>query len=201
MKKCFPVLLITACLAAGSALAAQEIMFVDLQEIFQRFYKTQLAQDQIKQQASDIKLEREEMESEIKDMKDEVEVLRTDSRDDTLSEESREGKRNQLEEKLVELFKKEQEMQEFEKIRMQQLEQQNTRMSRKLFDEIQEAINEYAKEKAYTSVIDRSAQSRAGMHMVLFASPKADITADVLAVLNEGHEAILIKEPVQEPEQ
>jgi Skp family chaperone for outer membrane proteins len=201
MKKCIPVLLITACLAAGSALAAQEIMFVDLQEIFQRFYKTQLAQDQIKQQASDIKLEREEMESEIKDMKDEVEVLRTDSRDDTLSEEIREGKRSQLEEKLVELFKKEQEMQEFEKIRMQQLEQQNTRMSRKLFDEIQEVINEYAKEKSYTSVIDRSAQSRAGMHMVLFTSPKADITADVLAVLNEGHEAILIKEPVQEPEQ
>ena len=188
MKKYFLPILLAAVLLAGGVHAANEIVFIDIQEVFKHFYKTQLAQDQIRQQADDIKLEREEMEGEMKEMKEEVEVLRTDSRDETLSEELRENKRNQLEEKLVELQKSEQEMIDFEKLRMQQLEQQNTRMSRKLFDEIHDQVILYSKEKGFASVIDRSAQSRAGMQMVLFASSKVDITADILAVLNEGRE-------------
>jgi Skp family chaperone for outer membrane proteins len=201
MKRFLPTLLIAGGLVAGGARAADDIVYIDLQEVFKRFYKTQLAQDQIKQQADDIKLEREDMELDIKEMKAEVEALRADSRDDTLSEEIRTGKRSQLEEKLVELQKNEQEMIDFEKLRMQQLEQQNTRMSRKLFDEIQEAINDYAKEKDFTSVIDRSGQSRAGMQMVLYVKPKADITADVLVVLNEGHEELLMQDPAISVEQ
>jgi len=201
MKKFIPALLFAVVLFSGNARAASDIVFVDLQEVFKRFYKTQLAQDQIRQQADDIKLERETMEADIKEMKEELEVLRTDSRDETLSEEIRESKRNQLEEKLVELQRKELEMNEFEKLRMQQLEQQNKRMSIKLFDEIHEVIIIYSKEKGFTGVIDRSAQSRAGMQVVLFASPKEDITAQVLAVLNEGREDTVIeKSSIQEIE-
>lgn len=194
MRKYFPTLLLTAVLLAGGTFAAGEIVFVDIQEVFKNFYKTKLAQDQIRQQADDIKFEREEMEAELKGMKEEVEVLRVDSRDATLSEDLRENKRNQLEEKLVELQKNEQEMIDFEKLRMQQLEQQNTRMSRKLFDEIHEQVILYSKEKGFNGVIDRSAQSRAGMKMVLFASPKQDITADILMALNEGRELIAPEE-------
>lgn len=194
MRKYFPTLLLTAVLLAGGTFAAGEIVFVDIQEVFKNFYKTKLAQDQIRQQADDIKFEREEMEAELKGMKEEVEVLRVDSRDATLSEDLRENKRNQLEEKLVELQKNEQEMIDFEKLRMQQLEQQNTRMSRKLFDEIHEQVILYSKEKGFSGVIDRSAQSRAGMKMVLFASPKQDITADILMALNEGRELIAPEE-------
>jgi Skp family chaperone for outer membrane proteins len=201
MKRFFSTLLVLICLIAGGVHAAQDVVYIDLQEVFKRFYKTQLAQDQIKQQADDIKLEREDMEADIKLIKDEIELLRADSRDTTLSEEIREGKRSQLEEKLVKLQKDEKEMIDFEKLRMQQLEQQNTRMSRKLFDEIQEAINDYAKEKDYISVIDRSSQSRAGMQMVLYVNSKADITADVLVVLNEGHEELLIQDPTIDVEQ
>jgi len=195
MKKHFPTLLLAAVLFAGGAYAAGDVVFIDLQEVFKRFYKTQLAQDQIRQQADDIKLEREVMEAEVKELKDEVEILRVDSRDETLSEETREGTRNYLEEKLVEMQKSEQEMIEFEKLRMQQLEQQNTRMSRKLFDEIQEAVIVYSKEKDFTGVIDRSAQSRAGMQLVLFANPKKDITVDLLTILNEGHEEATVQDP------
>ena len=123
MKTMFRSLLLAAVLAGG-ARAADEIAFVDLQEVFKQFYKTQLAQDQIRQQADDIKREREEIEAEVKVMKEAIEVLRTDSRDEALSAEVRANKRDQLEEKLVELQKKEQEMTDFEKLRMQQMEQQ-----------------------------------------------------------------------------
>ena len=186
MKSLFPTLLAAALLAVGSVQASDEIAYVDLQEIFKRFYKTQLAQDQIRQQADDIKMERDEMDAEVQALKAEIEALRTDARDATLSEEVRANKRDVLEEKLVALQKKEQEMADFEKLRMEQIESQNQRMTKKLFDEIHETIVSFAKMKGYSSVIDRSAQSRIGTDVVLFASPKFDITADVLNVLNEG---------------
>ena len=72
MKRFLPTLLIAGGLVAGGARAADDIVYIDLQEVFKRFYKTQLAQDQIKQQADDIKLEREDMELDIKEMKAEV---------------------------------------------------------------------------------------------------------------------------------
>jgi Skp family chaperone for outer membrane proteins len=195
MKKTLTALFITMVLLIGTARAADEIAFLDLQEVFKQFYKTQLAQDQIRQQADDIKMEREEIEAEVKVMKDEIEILRADSRDSTLSEEVRDNKRNQLEEKLVELQKKEQDMIDFEKLRMQQMEQQNTRMTKKLFDEIHEVIIQYGKAQGYSAVIDRSAQSRIGTDSVLYTSPKLDITADVLAVLNEGRESTKSSDP------
>jgi len=196
MKKFFPTLIIAAFLVAGSAYAAADgIAFIDLNEVFKRFYKTQLAQDQIRQQVADVKLEREAMEAEIKVMKDEVEVLRADSRDDTLSEEVRGNKRDLLEEKLVELQKRDQEIIDYEKLRKQQLEQQNKRMSRKLFDEIHEAVNVYAKEKGYVAVIDRSSQSRTGTQTVLYVDSNEDITAELLVVLNEGHDELEKEDP------
>ncbi len=200
MKKHFPALLLASLLFSAGAHAADDIVFVDAQEVFKGFYKTHLAQDQIRQQAGDIKLERETMETELKELKEEVEVLRADSRDETLSEDIRENKRAELEEKLVELQKNEQEMIEHEKLRIQQLEQQNIRMTKKLFDEIHEAIVVYSKEKDFTGVINRSAQSRSGTQVVLFSNPKKDITVDILAVLNEGHEATLAENPSINPE-
>jgi len=195
MKKFLTTLFLAAVLLVPTTRAANEIVFVDLQEVFKQFYKTQLAQDQIRQQADDIKMEREEIEGEVKVMKEEIEVLRTDSRDETLSDAVRENKRDELEEKLVALQKKEQDMNDFEKLRRKQMEEQNTRMTKKLFDEIHEAVINYAKMKGYASVIDRSAQSRIGTDVILFTSPEVDITADVLAVMNEGREGTKPEEP------
>jgi Skp family chaperone for outer membrane proteins len=171
---------------AGGVQAADEIVFVDLQEVFKQFYKTQMAQDQVRQQADDIKIERDRMLSEVDALKSEIEELRADSRDETLGEDIRANKRDLLEEKLVELQKKELEMNEFEKLRMEQLEAQNQRMTKRLFDEIHEVIVKYSKMQSYAAVIDRSSQSRAGTDSILYASTKFDITANVLAILNEG---------------
>ena len=186
MKKLFVMVFVSAILAVGSAGAADEIVFIDLQEVFKRFYKTQLAQDQIRQQADDIKMERDEMEAEVETLKKEIETLRADSRDETLSEEIRANKRDVLEEKLVDLQKKEREMSDFEKLRMEQIEQQNTRMTKKLFDEIHEAVVNYAKAQGCAAVVDRSAQSRIGTDVILYTSPQFDITADILEKLNQG---------------
>ncbi len=196
MKKFLPILTVAACLFAGGAHAADNIAFIDIQEVFKRFYKTLLAEDQIRQQSADIKMEQESMAAELKEMKEEVEVLRTDARDETLSEEVRENKLNLLEEKLIEMQEQDQDIIEYVKLRQQQLQQQHTRMSRKLFDEIHVAVNDFAEGKGFKAVIDSSAQSRIGTQVVLYVDAKTDITAEVLQVLNEGHEEMVTDEPI-----
>ncbi len=186
MKRLFSLLIVTVFLTAGSVHAADEVVFVDLQEIFKQFYKTQLAQDQFRQQIDDMNVEVGEMETEIESLKEEIEVLRADSRDETLTEEIRANKRDLLEEKLVDLQKKEQEKAEFGKLRQSQLESQNQRMTTKLFDEIYDKVNTYAKMQGYAAVIDRASKSRMGTDAVLFASAKFDITAEIIEALNEG---------------
>ena len=194
MKRVFSFFLMAVFLLVGGVRAEDRIAFADVQELFKNFYKTQLAQDQIRQQADDIKMEHDELAEGVTILKEEVEVLRADSRDETLSTEVRQGKREQLEEKLMNLMTKERERIEFEKLRKEQLEKQNARMTRTLFDEIHEAVIRYAKAQGYASVIDRSGQSRRGTEVVLYTDADVDITADVLAVLNEDREGFVADE-------
>ena len=168
-----------------------QIAFVDMQDLFTRFYKTQLAQDQIRQQADEMKLEQDIMKNNIEEIRTEIEQLRADSRDAILSAEVRSNKRVLLEEKLIEMQGLEQEMNEYEKLRKQQIEEQNTRMTKKLFDEIQDQIVMYSKEEGFDAVIDRTAQSRIGINVIAYVDSSADITELVLKNLNEGYEQVV----------
>jgi Skp family chaperone for outer membrane proteins len=82
----------------------------------------------------------------------------------------------------------EQEMNEYEKLRKQQIEEQNTRMTKKLFDEIQDHIVTYARTEGFDAVFDQSAQSRIGINVIAYVDPSADITDQILKELNEGYE-------------
>ena len=168
-----------------------QIAFVDMQDLFTRFYKTQLAQDQIRQQADEMKLEQDIMKNNMEEIRTESEQLRADSRDAILSAEVRSNKRVLLEEKLIEMQGLEQEMNEYEKLRKQQIDEQNTRMTKKLFDEIQDQIVMYSKEEGFDAVIDRTAQSRIGINVIAYVDSSADITELVLKNLNEGYEQVV----------
>ena len=188
MKKVF--LIFAILLVHNYVWSEKEIAFVDMQKLFTSFYKTQLAQDQVRQQADEMQLEQDIMQSNIEEIRQEIEDLRTDSRDSMLSLEMRSNKRVLLEEKLIELQSLEQEMTEYEALRRKQIDEQNTRMTKKLFDEIQEKIVTYSREHGYIAVIDQSAQSRIGIAVTVYVDPVIDITEGILKELNEGYELI-----------
>lgn len=186
MKKLMGI--IAVLLVSHVGWSESQIAFVDLQDIFTRFYKTQLAQDQIRQQADEMVLEQDIMKNNIEEIRAEIEQLRADSRDAMLSAEVRSNKRVVLEDKLIEMQQVEQEMNEYEKLRKQQIEEQNTRMTKKLFDEIQDHIVTYARTEGFDAVFDQSAQSRIGINVIAYVDPSADITDQILKELNEGYE-------------
>ena len=186
MKGLLKVALLLAFFISGTVRAEEKIAFIDAQETVKRYYRYELLQDQILQQKDDFEREKEELAKEIQTLKEEVEILRADARDEDLGEEVRANKRDLLEEKLVDLQAKELEALEFEKLRIDQINQQTVRMNRILYDEVRTAVNNYAKAHDYSAVIDSSTLSRNGFVAVLYMSPEVDITANIVQILNEG---------------
>ena len=161
--------------------------FVNLRELFEGFYKTELAQDQINQQIEEVSFERELRLEDINQIREEIEVLRSESRDEKFSEEARKNKRLQLEDRLIEMQEVKNELRDFETLRKQQIDEQNKRMQKGLLDEIQAEIINYGNENGYDVIIDRSARSSLGTEIVLFVGLRSDVTAFILERLNKGY--------------
>ena len=161
--------------------------FVNLRELFEGFYKTELAQDQINQQIEEVSFERELRLEDISQIREEIENLRSESRDEKLSEEARKNKRLQLEDRLIEMQEVQKQLRDFETLRKKQIDEQNKRMQKGLLDEIQAEIIKYGDENGYDVIIDRSAKSSLGTEIVLFVGLRSDVTAFILERLNKGY--------------
>ena len=182
MKK-FIQLLLPIFLLAGVAGAAEKIMFIDLERVFDGFYKTQLAKSKVEVQQQDIEKEKQVMVDEMNALSAEVDSLKKEARDTTLTDEIRDSKRLLYEERLLTLRAKQKEIEEFTTRRQQQLQVQVTRMSQSIMDEIRQTVVEYAKSEGLQAVIDNSAR-RAAIGVFVYTHPDLEITEPILTILN-----------------
>ena len=182
MKK-FLLLGATVSMLAGFSMAADKIVFVDLEKVFNGFYKTQLAKSKVEVQQQDIEAERKTMVDEMTAMTTEVDALKKEARDTTLTDEIRDSKRMLYEEKLLKLRTKQKEIEDFATRRQQQLQLQVTRMSQTIMDEIRQTVVEYAKAEGFMAVVDNSAR-RAAIGVFVYTHPDAEITETILKELN-----------------
>lgn len=182
MKKLFWAAVVCGMLA-GWAGAAENIVFIDLERVFNEFYKTELAKAQVNVQQTDIETERNVLVEEMKAIETDVDTLKKEARDITLTEDIRDTKRIRYEERLLELREKQKNIAEFTDRRQKQLQIQVTRMSQTIMDEIRQTIVEYAKREGLMAVIDSSSR-QAAVGIFIYTHPSIDITDAVLVVLN-----------------
>ena len=182
MKK-FLLLSAAVFMLAGSSLAADKIVFIDLEKVFNGFYKTQLAKSKVEVQQQDIEAEKKVMADEMTAMTTELDALKKEARDTTLTDEIRDSKRMLYEEKLLKLRTKQKEIEDFTTRRQQQIQLQVTRMSQTIMDEIRQTVVEYAKAEGFMAVVDNSAR-RAAIGVFVYTHPDAEITETILKELN-----------------
>ena len=172
--------------ASAQASSAPAIVYVNLDKVFEEFYKTKLADGQLKEQADQYREERTKMVDDFKQLQDDFKSARDEAQDTALSEEARNSRRSAAEEKLVELRETENKIRRFEESRRRQLDEQTRRVRSKLVDEIKETVTKLAHERGYTSVMDASGENLNGVPTVLYYEPKADITVELITLLNKG---------------
>ncbi len=172
-------------LPAGAA-DDQRIISVDLDKVFNEFYKTKLADAQLKEQAEEFKEERKTLVTNFKAMQDEFNSARDEAQNTGLSEDVRNQKRAEAEEKLVEIREQESKIRRFDESRQKQLDEQSRRMRKRLIDEISEVVQTYARQQGFSTVIDSSGDSLNGVSIVVYNDPRNDITDAVIELLNKG---------------
>jgi len=178
---------ITVLMLAGSSMADDKIVFIDLEKVFNDFYKTQLGKSKVEVQQKDIEAERKTMVDEMTSISADVDLLKKEARDVTLTDEVRDSKRLSYEKRLLDLRTKQKEIEDFTARRQQQLQLQVTRMSQTIMDEIRQTVVEYAKKEGFKAVIDNSTR-RAAIGVIIYTHPDAEITGVILSMLNSKHQ-------------
>ena len=87
---------------------------------------------------------------------------------------------------MASLRDEENKIRRFDETRRKQLQEQGQRMRKRIVDEIRALVEKHAKAKAYQAVIDASGQSLNGVPIVLYVDPRADITGEILDILNRS---------------
>jgi len=177
---------------AGAVSAADKIVFIDLERVFDGFYKTQLAKSKVEVQQQDIEKEKQVMVDEMTALNGEVDTLKKEARDTTLTEEIRDSKRLLYEERVLSLRAKQKEIEDFTARRQQQLQIQVTRMSQTIMDEIRQTVVEYAKNEGLQAVVDNSSR-RAAIGVFIYTHPDLEITDAILNVLNSKRPDVMDK--------
>lgn len=168
--------------------AAQDtrLAFIDLDRVFNEFYKTKLADEQLKEQADEFSEERRRMVEEYEAMQEAFTQAREDAQNPALSDEVRTRRRNEAEEKLLDLREFESRIQRFDQSRRKQLEDQGRRMRGRIVNEIQDVIRTYARNQGFHAVIDSSGQSLNAVEIILYVDSRVDISDPVIELLNRG---------------
>jgi outer membrane protein len=179
-----------ACLGwTGARAADTRIVFVNMDRIFNEFYKTKLADAQLKEQAAQVMEERKKLQTDFEKLQADFNKLRDDAQNTALTEEVRAQRRTSAEEKMIEVRDYEQKVRRFDETRRKQMEDQSRRMRKRIVDEIRDTIQTYARNQMFSAVLDVSGQTLNGIETVIYTEPRIEITGEIIDVLNRGRPA------------
>lgn len=170
--------------ASAQEAAVPSVVFVDLDSVFTNYHKTRTAEAQLKEQADEIKAERAALIKQFEVVEADYKALRGQAQNTALSEDARNLKRAEAEDKLIEVRDMEGKIRRLEESAQRKIDEQSRRARKRLVDEINGIIREYALGRNYTAIIDISGESLNGVPTVVYYNPNLDITAELIALVN-----------------
>ena len=180
-------IILTAILTAGSITAAeQKISFINMEKVFDEYYKTKTANVQFKARGKEIDVKRKEILSIAKSLKAEFDKLNTEYKDKSLNENAREKKKEAAENKFIEFKEAEKNLMEFDKVAKKEIANQMRQMQQKIVGEISGVIQTYAVENKIDIVLDNSGKTLNNVECVMYFDRRNDITDPILAIMNKN---------------
>ena len=171
-------------LLAGVAGAQDKIAVVDAARALKEFKKTKDADQRMEERVAEFNAEGDRLLADYEKMKKDFEGLRAETQNKALSEKAIAEKKDQAEEKLLQMVEFENKMRETAMNRRKQLEEQRMRMHKRLVEEITEEIKRYALKQGYTLVLDSAGLTTSGFSAVLYSGTRMDITDEIVEILN-----------------
>ena len=185
MRRAMGLWAVGLALACGAAQAGDvKIATVDGGRLLKGYYKTGLAEQHMQQQFDDFRAERDKLMAEHKKLKQQFETLRAEADNKALTEEAREKKKEQAEERLAQVIEYENTINDKAASRKKQIEDEGRKIQGELAKSIRTAVKVVSVKAGYTFVLEQSGLLANGLESVLYSDPKVDITDEVMTALN-----------------
>jgi outer membrane protein len=173
-------------LTVGAQTPSGRIVTIDLNKIFNDYYKTPIASAKLKETVESFNKEQEEMVNNYKKAIDELNKLRDDQDKPEYSTEVRDQKRKAVADKLADTQKLQRDIEEYRTSHRKILEDQTQRMRQTVLKEIEDIINKEARDAGYQLVLDKSGNTLNGVSLVVFSQDSLEITDDIIKILNRN---------------
>jgi outer membrane protein len=175
------ILTLTAFGAAALGLSAQpalKVLTVDMSKLFQGYYRTDDEMAKLKAQEQKAEEKGQAMLKEGNQLADKYKETLDQSKNSLLTAEARAKAEADATKMLEELQKRQNDLNAFKANTQRMLSQQMNNIRGVLVEEIIKKVNEVAKEKGATLVMDRNAG-------LVYADPGYDITDECMALINK----------------
>lgn len=168
-----------------SAHAETKLAIIDLKKVFDGYFKTKLADSQLKERATDAEKVMKGLGDDFQKANEEYKKLVDSSNDQAVSADERDKRKKSAESKLLELQEIDKSVTQFRRQTQSTLDEQKRRMRDSILKEIREIVNAQAKAGSFTAVIDTAADSVNQTPILLYSNGENDLTAVVLTTLNQ----------------
>ena len=186
MKRTFLITLAIGFMTAGLGLQGQDlnIVTVDMNRLYNEYYKTIEANERIKGSFEKAQEQVEEMVNEGQTLLEDYKSIIEMTQNDALTEEARLKAQTDAESMAQQLKDKEREIQQFRQ-NTQRSVQQRQQTYRDLFlDEIKGIVLEVSRERKGDLILDTSGITALGIPGVIYSDPSWDVTELVMERIN-----------------
>ena len=191
-----------AALISTSARAQTKIATASLEKIFEGYYKTKAADQQLRENGAQAEKVKKGMLDDHQKATEAYKKLSADAADQAVSADEREKRKKAAEAKLIEIQEIERQVRQFWDDTSKRLNDQKLRMRDDVLRSIRERLTTKAKASGYNLVLDTSAKTINQTEAILFSAGLPDLTEEVLADLNAGAPPELIAaEKPEKPEE
>jgi outer membrane protein len=174
---------------ASAQVPAGRIVTIDLNKVFNDYYKTPIASAKLKETADSFNKEHDDMMANYKKEIDDLNKLRDDQDKPEYSADVREQKRKAVADKLTETQKMQRDIDDYRTTHRKILEEQTQRMRQTILKEIQDVVDKEARDAGYQLVIDKSGNTLNGVPAIVFSQDQLEITEDIVKILNKNQPA------------
>ena len=182
-------------LGAVSAHAQLKIGRVDMNEVFNSYYKTKEAEAKLNEARDKYKKEMDDRIANLKRVMSEIETLNGGIDRPELSKEAKAEKTKERDEKVSKARDLDRDISEFRTARERQLQDQFARARKDIIEDIMKVVNDKVKSGGYDFVFDKAGMSLGQVPVVLYSRDDMDLTRSVTDALNKNASSSSLRTP------
>ena len=175
-----------ACATGAPAQVNGRIVTIDLQQVFDKYYKTPQFRSKLEETRENFNKEHQARLDEYKKQVEDLNALKDEQDRPEYTPEVRDQKKKAMTDKLAEVTKSQRDIDDYRRSHQKLLEDQSLRMRQSILKDVTDVVNREAKDAGYLLVLDRSGNTLNGIPSVVYAQDSLDITAEIVKILNKN---------------